>query len=348
MRLKHPQKTLIPVCLILLLVSAVFFLKSPGSSVDNSQVQRIEFHSRHMGSLFRVIIYSSDKDSARIAADSAFAMANYLNSVFSDYDPDSELSLLSDHAGSGKYVRVSEHMFRLLETAQEISTQSNGAYDITIGPLSRLWRDVIRGKRTTLPNTEELKAARRATGFKHLLLDTESMSVSLTLPGMKLDPGGIAKGYTADRMSEVLASMGFVHTLVDAGGDMVLGSAPPGSAGWEIAILIHDHNARQGHLLLHLENTALTTSGDLFQYYEHGGLRYSHIINPVTGVGLTQRTSVTVLGAEGAIVDAWATALNVLAGDHGLKNLSCNPGYHARIEVLDTTGISIHKTGFFE
>jgi len=314
---------------------------------DADDFQRFEFRSFHMGSQFRVVIYANDHDCAQSAADSAFAMAEYLNSIFSDYDPDSELSQLSVRAEPGRYIPVSKHMYRLLETAQTIAVESGGAFDITMGPLTHLWRDFIRGNRTNPPTSYEIESARRRIGFWNLSLDSDSRSVSLKKNGMILDAGGIAKGYTAERMSETLLSHGFMHTLVDAGGDIVLGDAPPGSDGWEIAIPIHDHDARRSFIIFSLQRTAFTTSGDLFQFIEHGGKRYSHIIDPSTGIGLTRQTSATVIGGEGAAVDAWATALNVLGGKVGVDLLSRKNGFHARIEVMDSLGISIYKTADF-
>lgn len=334
----------------LLVVFSTTFSVSQNTGLlgDIDDIQRYEFRSYHMGSQFRIVIHANNYKFARSAADSAFAMASYLNSIFSDYDSDSELSQLSRRAVPNKYIPVSEHFFRLLETACDVSIKSNGAFDITLGPLTHLWREVIQGNRTILPTKAEIESARERIGYKNIALDSESRSVALNKRGMILDAGGIAKGYTADRMSEVLFSLGLNHTLVDAGGDLVLGDAPPGTDGWEIVIPVHNQDGQRNYITLQLENTAITTSGDFFQFFEHQGNRYSHIIDPSTGIGLTRRTSATVIGGDGARVDAWATALNTLADKQGVALLSRMTNYHARVEIMDSLGISIYQTGIFE
>ncbi len=320
-----------------------------GKRADDSGVfDRFEFRSFHMGTQFRIVIYGSEYNDARSAADSAFAMAEYLNSIFSNYDPESELSQLTRNIEPGQYIPVSVHMYRVLDTAQTVASESNGAYDITIGPLTHIWRDFIRGNRTDLPTSDELEAARKSIGFRNLSLNPETRSVALHKNGMKLDAGGIAKGYTAEQMSEVLLSHGYVHTLIDAGGDIVLGDAPPGSEGWNMVVPVYDQEGQKSHISFSMEKTVITTSGDLFQFVEHGGKRYSHIIDPSTGIGLTNQTSVTIIGGDGAAVDAWATALNVLGGKKGIELLTRYTTFHARVEVMDYQGISIHKSVGFD
>jgi FAD:protein FMN transferase len=343
---KYPR--LAAVVLLLASGIAVKWFQPPAMPDNADDFQRFEFRSIHMGTKFRIVLYATDHDSAKSAADTAFALADDLNSIFSDYNPDSELSQLTLNVEPGRYVPVSEHMYQLLELAQAVADESNGAFDITLGPLTHIWRDFIRGNRTDLPTEEELEAARQRTGFRNLSLNPDSRSVALNMEGMVLDAGGIAKGYAAERMSEVLLTLGYKHTMIDAGGDIVLGSAPPGSEGWKMVIPVHDHDGLNSYVSFSLKKTAITTSGDLFQYIEHDGLRYSHIIDPSTGIGLTRQTSATVIGVNGATVDAWATALAVLGGKAGIDLLSRHTGYQARVEVVDSVGVSIYKTAGFD
>ncbi len=348
MVLKNKNIWLAAIALLLVTGIAVKVFQLSAVADNSDDFQRFEFHSFHMGAKFRIIIYATDHDSAHSAADSAFVKAEYLNSIFSDYDPDSELSQLTLNIEPGMYMPVSEHMYRLLETAQAVAVESNGAFDITIGPLTHMWRDFLRGNRIKPPASHEIESVRQLVGFRNLSLDPEYRSVAFNMNGMMLDAGGIAKGYTAEQMSEVLLALGFEHTMVDAGGDIVLRSAPPGTEGWKIVIPIHDYDARRSYIALTLKKSALTTSGDLFQFIEHDGIRYSHIIDPSTGASLTRQTSATVIGANGTTVDAWATALTVLGEQTGIDFLSRHFGYHARVEVVDSAGVSIYTTDGFE
>lgn len=301
-----------------------------------------------MGTLFRITLYAEHEKTARIAADSAFQIAERLNAVFSDYDPKSELSRLSATAGSGKAVPVSGPLFEVLTIAQKISIESEGAFDITAGPYTRLWRESIRGLRAEIPEENELRELARSVGYRNLKLYTAEQTAQLLVSGMKLDPGGIAKGYTADQMMNFLNSIGFHQVLIDAGGDVVLGEAPPGSNGWRIIIPAHDKAGKEIKLEYELENVAITNSGDLYQYIEQDGIRYSHIIDPRTGTGVPQRTSVTVVGNKGVLVDALATTLNILSADDGMALIDHRDGYHARIEIHDHQMVKIYQTSWFD
>ena len=298
--------------------------------------EQFEFTERHMGTLFRVVIYAdnSSKERAMAAADSAFRKAAYLNSIFSDYDPQSELSRLSANAGSGKKTVVSDPLFRILQMANSLSVQTDGAFDVTAGPYTLAWREVIRGLRTNIPDPDELQAMAESVGYQHMELDSASRSVLLRRPGMRLDLGGIAKGYAADRMMNVLRSFDFQSVLIDAGGDMVAGDPPPGRNGWRISIPIYKSEDQWEPFIVEISNRALTSSGNLYQFFEQDGIRYSHIVNPKTGKGVTGNMVATVTGPSGTWVDAWATALHALGLD-GLHLIEKTDGYDAIIQFRD-------------
>ncbi len=259
---------------------------------------RFEAVEPHMGTLFRITVYAENRAAARKGFDAAFRRVHELDEILSDYNLQSELTQVCREAHS-RPVKVSEDLFGVLEEAQHISEASGGAFDVTIGPVTRLWRAARRERR--LPSRADLQAALRLTGYRHLKLDSAVRTVSLALSGMQVDLGGIAKGYAADEALRVLASAGIKRALVAASGDLAIGDPPPGAAGWRIAAC--------GEVRV-LRNTAVSTSGDSEQFVEIGGVRYSHIIDPRTGLGVTARRNVTVEGPRGMVADAWATALS--------------------------------------
>jgi thiamine biosynthesis lipoprotein len=214
----------------------------------------------------------------------------------------------------------------VLVRAQEIARASGGAFDVTVGPLTRLWREARRAGR--LPLTAALDDAREITGFSLLQLDPHRRTLWFQKSGMSLDLGGIGKGYAADAALAELAERGITRALVDLGGDLSLGDAPPGRAGWRVQV------GGEGPLLLARRGVA--TSGDLEQFVEIEGVRYSHILDPRTGIGLTDRGRVTVISRHCIDADAFASAHSVLDPDAGLELIEKQPFTAARIErVID-------------
>src|SRR5579885_2196165 len=271
---------------------------------------RYEFESRHMGTVFRVVLYAPDRATAEKAAGAVSDRAAELDKIMSDYDPKSELMRLCkrNDAEPGKPQPVSKDLFAVLEKAQEVSKLSGGAFDVTVGPLVRLWRDARRTQQ--LPDAKELATAKAKVGYEKVTLDPKARTVALKVPGMRLDLGGIAKGYAADAGLAVLRTFGITRALVAASGDIAVGDPPPGADGWvvEIAPIGKGMPARS----VKLANAAVSTSGDLFQYVEIGGVRYSHVLDPKTGLGLTGRRSVTVIAKKGVLADSLTKAASVL------------------------------------
>ncbi|MFM7149048.1 MAG: FAD:protein FMN transferase, partial [Gemmataceae bacterium] len=258
----------------------------PGLS-GTPALERHAFSEPHMGTLFRVVVFAPDEPTAKAAARDAFARAAALNNVMSDYQATSELMRLCARAGQG-FVPVSKDLFQVLSRAQKVSRDSEGAFDVTIGPVIRLWR--IARKSRTLPAPDRLLAARELVGWKNLELDEKTCSVRLLKPGMQLDLGGIGKGFAADEMLKVLARHGLTRAMVVAGGDVTVADPPPGKPGWTIAIAPID-SRKEGSRYLVLANAAVSSSGDAEQYVEIDGVRYSHMVDPRTGVGLIGRMS---------------------------------------------------------
>lgn len=258
----------------------------------------------------------------------------------SDYKPASELMRLCKQAG-GAAVEVSPDLFTVLRKAEEIARQTDGAFDVSISPVVKLWRKARRTR--TLPDADELKNALARVDFRKIKLEPMRRTVQLLLMGMLLDLGGIAKGYAADAALEVLRGLGFPQALVAAGGDFAVGEAPPGEKGWKIGIApLKDPEGPPTHWLL-LRNAAVSTSGDAEQHVEIDGKRYSHVLDPKTGIGLTGRRSVTVIAPNGLTSDPLATALCVLGQDRALNFLEERPEL-AGILVYEIDGKEVTRT----
>ena len=303
--------------------------------LESAPPQRFVFVEKQMGADFRIVLYAKEAKFAKAAAKAAFDEVKRLNAIFSDYEAESELSLLSANSGKGKKLSVSEDLWTVLSAAQCLSTQTDGAFDVTVGPCVRLWR--IARFRKTLPAVDKIAAAKLTMGYQKLLLYPEAKKVQLKDQNMILDLGGIAKGYAADKMLEILKEKGMLSVLVDAGGDLALGDAPPNKKGWRIEIGGRKHPDLP---VLELANCAVATSGDIEQFVEVDGERYSHIIDPRTGIGLTARLQVTVVAPSGMQADSLASALTVFGPEEGrllIKKLSGVESYFVQGHAADRT-----------
>lgn len=259
-----------------------------------------------MGGRVDVTLYAESEDTAETAARAAFGRFAELEDVFSDYRPASELMRLCAMAGAGP-VRVSRPLFEVLAYSLQVSKATGGAFDVTASPVIRLWRTARQtGK---LPSDRDRLAALMRVGWRHVLLDPISQTVELELPGMQLDLGGIAKGYSCDAAIAVLRQKGIARAMVEAGGDIAFSGPPPGIQGWTVRVrgLADTFVLRDG---------AMSTSGDTEQFVEIGGVRYSHVVDPRTGMGVTTRAQATVVSSTGLVTDPLATALCV---DPGLE-----------------------------
>ena len=275
-----------------------------------------------MGIDARLVVYARNRNAAETACAAAFKRIAELEAVMSDYRPDSELMRLCARAG-GERVPVSVDLYRVLWRAQTISRQSDGAFDVTVGPLVQLWRAARKAKK--LPPAEEIKSARELVGWEKMRLGNRV--VKLDTPGMRLDLGGIGKGYASDEALKVLRANGVSSALIEMGGDIVLGDAPPGTRGWTIQV----PNAGDKELFLH--NTAISTSGDTEQYVEIDGVRYSHVVDSTTGKGLTQRVQATVIAKDGLTSDPLSTTLTILSAARREKLMRQYPGVQTFIRV---------------
>ena len=313
-----------------------FILAAVSMAAGKPHLSRYEYVQLHMGTQFRIVLYAPDGAKAAEAADLAFARITELDNIMSDYRMESELNRLCRLSG-GPPVRVSDDLFKVLALSRKLSERTGGAFDITAGPVIRLWR---RARRTLeLPDEARLGKARLLTGYRFLHLDESQKSVRLEKEGMQLDLGGIAKGYAADAAMDVLKSQGIRIALVAAGGDIVVSESPPGENGWSIAIApLSTGGKSAGKQAVMLVNAAVSTSGDAQQFVEIGGVRYSHIVDPRTGIGLKGKSSVTVIAPHGTTSDSLATALSVLGSRRGLQLVDSIDGTAASFTVIDEKG----------
>ncbi len=298
----------------------VFSLLGTGDSRLGAEPGRFEFREGHMGMPVRLVLHAADAAQAERAARAAFTQIRALDAVMSDYRPDSELSRLS--ASHATWTPVSSELFAVLARALDVARASDGAFDPTVGPLTSLWRETRRTKRA--PDAQSIAAARARVGWRLLALDPARRAVRLGTSGMRLDLGGIAKGYILQQALSALAAHGVTRALLEAGGDIVVGDAPPGKTGWRIDVPHADRTfaARAAALV----RAALATSGATSQFVEIDGVRYSHVIDPRTGVGITSDVVTSVIAPDGATADALATAIGVLGPERARGVLSSFPG----------------------
>lgn len=274
----------------------------------SAQFVRREYSELHMGGAVRLVLYAPSDSAARAAARAAYGRIARLEDIMSDYRPDSEVRRLGRR--HGEWVVVNDELFDVLALALRVAEETDGAFDPTVGPYVALWREARRAGR--LPPAGDLADARRRVGWRKVELDSTRRAVRLDGAGMRLDLGGIAKGFILDRARETLAQHGVASVLLEAGGDVVVGEPPPGRPGWRIEI--SGAGPEVAARASSLAGAAVATSGGTEQFVVIDGARYSHVVDPRTGHGLTNGLVATVIASEGALADALATALTVLEG----------------------------------
>ncbi len=298
-----------------------------------------------MGVPFRIVLYAPGQSTADRAADAAFRRIQELNDIMSDYEPESELSRLSRTSGQGREVRVSNDLWFVLQRAQALSERSDGAFDVTVGPYVVLWRRARRQHQ--LPDPVRLAQAGQAVGYRHVRLNPARQSIELLVPNMRLDLGGIGKGYAVDQALKALREQGVDRALVEGGGDMGVTGPPPGKPGWRIELSSLDAtNAPPARFLL-LKNHAISTSGDLYQRLEIDGRRYSHIVDPRTGIGLTNHCVANVIAPDGITSDSMTKVVSVLGAGKGFELINATPGVAARLMVDNGSGVKVSESKRF-
>ncbi len=271
-----------------------------------------------MGASFTIHLYAADQRRAAALFDMAFEEVERVEALLSNYRPSSELSRINREAARAPVVTDPE-MFAFLEEAFGLSRRSEGAFDITVGPLARAW-GFFRGA-GRLPTRVELAAARRAVGWRKVQLDSTARTVRFLAPGVQLDPGAIGKGYAVDRVIALLRDAGVESALVDAASSTLAAlGAPPGQPGWRVYVPRPGGRAPSISTVL-LRDLSLSTSGSTAQFFRAGGRTYSHIFDPRTGRPVEGILQDTVVAPSAAASDALSTALFVLGPEAGRKLL---------------------------
>jgi thiamine biosynthesis lipoprotein len=262
-----------------------------------------------MGSPFNLILVSDDSIKAVALAQASFSLIDSFSHIYSDYDSTSELSTVSKNAGKG-YQTCSPALWDILIRSREAYESSLHSFDISIGPLSSLWR--AKRKKQMFPDSVEVKETLELVGLYKILWNFQNHQISIPQKGMKLDLGGIAKGYVAQKVIDFLKRNGIDAALADAGGDIAMSKSAPGNNGWLVGVNIPETTDDLLKKKLSLTNQSVATSGDAYQYIEHNGRKYSHIIDPRTGYGVEFQRNVTVIAKDGTVADWLATACSIL------------------------------------
>ena len=321
----------------------LFFLGLLLSGMSYAQQKKYSFSQTKMGSPLNIILVTDDSMKAASLAKECYALVDSFNLIYSDYDPLSELSRINTNAGSIPQ-KLSPALWDIIQLSKTAFQQSKGAFDISVGALSRFWRKARKEK--IFPDKKAVAEKRKTVGFSKIKFDRLNHSLSLPA-GMQLDLGGIAKGYIAQKIIDYLKQKGITQALADAGGDMAMSDAPNGSKGWTIGVNVPETTDELLRKKLLLQNMAIATSGDAYQYFEHGGKKYSHIIDPRTGYGISSQRNVTVIAKDGTTADWLATACSILPVEEA-KHLAQKMGAEVLITVLKNEKIIYHASSGFK
>ncbi len=276
-------------------------LKSPSREQAPETVRVSSDDHPIMGTTARIVAYTTDLQKGENAIKAAFDRADEISFICSDYNPESELMRLC-RGPVNEPIPVSSTLATVLTHARSIAETTEGTFDPTLGGFTKLWRRSKR--RNALPDPSLLEKARNAAGWTKFDVFLEEQTVIVKDENLLFDLGGIAKGYAADEMLRVIKAHGISSAMVAIAGDVRLGSPPPGRSGWAVGIRTLGADVEQ---IIHVANCAVSTSGDIERYVDIEGTRYSHIIDPETGIGLTRRIAATVVAPTAVQSDPLAT-----------------------------------------
>lgn len=277
-----------------------------------------------MGTTFSISAYVSDAALYEEAIEASLNEARRIDRMLSNYKPESELSQVNLHAAESP-VRVSRELFQLLRMCLDVSRESDGAFDVTVGPLMKLWGFYLAGA-AHVPDAQAVTKVLDHVGFRLVILDAEQQTVRFTKPGVELDPGGVGKGYAVDRMAAILIQRGIHSALLSAGGSSIygIGSPPDDSRGWRIEIQDPLDSGRHAGSL-YLKNNSLSTSGGYEKFFQYEGRKYSHLMDPRTGYPVTGMLSVSVVCPRTLDSEVWAKPFYVLGREWTERHLQ--PGF---------------------
>jgi thiamine biosynthesis lipoprotein len=294
---------------VIFLLLAVMLPIVPAAAPDtqaavNKGLLRFEESIDAMGTTITVVVYGQDRFKLQAAVESSLEEAKRLEELLSNYRPDSEWSRVNRSAASGP-VPVSEELFNLLAACQRYSEASEGAFDITVGPLMKVWGFYKGSGR--FPHRAEIKGVMTRIGYRNIELDRQAQTVRFRRRGIELDPGGVGKGYAVDRMAQILRDSGVSCGLITAGSSSIyaIGVPPTDSRGWHLAIR-HPKDARKTVEDVYLKDESMSTSGNYEKFFRANGRLYSHIMDPRTGYPAEGMLSVSVVAPRTIDSEVWA------------------------------------------
>lgn len=300
------------------------------SQTGGHEALRYEASVECMGGVFSITAYGPDRTQLEAAVTEALEEARRLDSLLSNYKPTSEWSKVNREAGRGP-VQISAELYQLLEACLEYSRKSEGAFDITVGPLMRRW-GFFKGS-GRFPHRSEIRTAMSAVGYQNIILDPVAQTVRFANPLTEMDPGGIGKGYAVDQMVTILRDGGIKSAFVSAAGSSLYGvGTPPNEPGWKVSIAHPGHKDQTVASIL-LKDESMATSGSSEKYFMAGGNIYSHIMDPRTGYPAQGTLSVSLIGPKAIDTEAWAKPMYILGRDRaashkpkGMRVLHCPEG----------------------
>jgi len=290
-----------------------------------------------MGSSFEITVVTEGEDFAKESLAIAKKEIIRIENLISSWDQKSETSRINRNAGIAA-VEVSKELFDLIFRAQQISKLSSGAFDLTFAAIDKLWN--FDGRESEMPNPDALKASVFNIGYQLIELDEESLTVFLPKKGMKIGFGAIGKGYAADSAKQLLVERGVLGGIINASGDMNTWGTKPDGSSWTIGI-VNPMNNKKVFSWFSLEHNAVVTSGDYEKFTQINGRRYSHIIDPRTGIPSQGIVSCTIFASKAELADAIATAVFVMGVESGLFLIDQLPDIEAIL--IDESGI-IHRS----
>ncbi len=281
-----------------------------GGTTAAAKLVKVERSADAMGTTYTIDAYGENQGKILAAMEQAFDEVRRLDQMISNYIPDSELSRVNDQAADHP-VQVSREFFSLISSCIDYSRRSEGSFDITVGPLMKVW-GFYKGS-GHLPHRAEIRAALDQVGYQNIELDPSNLTLKLTRHGVNLDPGGVGKGLGVDRMVEILRDNGITSALVSGGGSSIygIGSPPTDHRGWYVRIRDpKDENKTAAEV--YLNNSSLSTSGNYEKFFWAEGKLYSHIMDPRTGYPSEGMLSVSVVTPKTIDSEIWAKPYYIL------------------------------------
>jgi thiamine biosynthesis lipoprotein len=320
-------RIIVMVALLLVLLGLLF-----KAMVSPAVVERDSGHRVVMGTFSRVVVIARTERAATACIQAAFDVQDRVNGLMSYQREDSELNAINRRAFE-EPVAVDPMTFEVLQQAVRFSRLSDGAFDVTVGPLMDVWKKA--GEMNETPTPEALADARAKVGYDKLILDEQNKTVRFAVPGMRIDLGGIGKGYAVDKSVEAMLQQGALGGMVDLGGNIrCFGRTPQGQSYWRVGL--QDPNVAPDQiagskplLILKLTNEGVATSGDYRRFVRIHGQKQSHILDTHTGQGASLLASDTVIAPDATTADALSTAVNVLGPEKGLALIEQIPNVEA-------------------